>query len=256
MIFIMNTEGTVTSAVSSPLYQGSDDVNEIVLLAPFATTTVVMVSFRLPNGQYVYPYFAGNENSTPYTATIIESLEGKFFAADGTTGYNAWLLKVDYPLTQFSGELDIQFMLTLASGGYLTSSVPMVTVGRGIPYLPPSLADDEALGSLHTAVSAAQAAQANAESANTLATLARDAAIGAAERAANSEIAALDAKGNAESAADRAEAAANSAENIASTLTDLEATLNAIIELQDYYTGATFDELHEYAEAIEQGGVT
>ena len=34
----------------------------------------------------------------------------------------------------------------------------------------------------------------------------------------------------------------------------IEEVLDEIIALQDYYTGATFDELHEYAKEVKQGG--
>ena len=270
MIFIMNAEGTVTTAVSSPLYQGSDDVNEIVLLAPFATNTVVMVSFRLPNGQYVYPYFAGNENSAPYTATVIESLEGKFFAEDGTTGYNAWLLKVDYPLTQFSGELDIQFMLTLASGGYLTSSVPMVTVGRGIPYLPPSIADDEALGTLHTAVTSAQAAQGNAENAAAQANDAASRASGSADNAAESEQAATSASQSAThaaysygqayqeafNAADSARLAQEALDEITGVIGGVYRFKGSVQNYSDLPSGATVGDVYNVVNEATVNGMT
>ena len=35
---------------------------------------------------------------------------------------------------------------------------------------------------------------------------------------------------------------------------DIDSALDEVIALQDYYTGATFDELHEYAEEVKQGG--
>ncbi len=258
MIFIMNTEGTVTTAVSSPLYQGSDNANEIILLAPFPDTTTVIVTFRLPNGQYVYPYFAEHGDSAPYTATLIETLSGKFFDENGT-GYNAWKLAVDYPLTQYAGDLEIQFMLSYWHTSR-TSSISMQTVGQGNQYLPPSI-NDPALQTLFTAVQAANtaageagqsamessasatAAENNATDAANSANLANDYYINASEEADRSE-----------AAADRAEAAAQLSESLAETLGNLEETLDAIIQLQDYYTGATFDELHAYAEAIEQGG--
>lgn len=163
MIFIMNTEGTITAVTSSPLYQGSSDVNKIVLLAPFAQDAPVLVSFRLPNGQYVYPYFARSEGNAdnPYRMVLLESFSGRFFTEDGKTGYNAWSINVDYPLTQYPGVLTIQFAVGVGNG-YLTSSTPMITVERGNEYLPPSIADDEALGTLYDAVEAAQTAASNA----------------------------------------------------------------------------------------------
>ena len=193
MLLTMSIDGTVTRASNEPIYQGSVDVNKIILLAPYSTGTVITVHFKLPNGQYVYTYFA-SPTEPPIAMTELVDFPG-YFDADGKR-YNAWVLNVDYPLTQFSGELEIQFNATL-SNGYQTSSITVNTVARGLPYLPPSI-DNEAYATIMSAVEAAQAAQelaetaqANAEMAVTLSNLARDAAIGAAERAANSEIAAL-----------------------------------------------------------------
>ena len=41
---------------------------------------------------------------------------------------------------------------------------------------------------------------------------------------------------------------------IDSLIGDIETALDEIIALQDYYTGATFDELHEYAINVAEGG--
>ena len=43
---------------------------------------------------------------------------------------------------------------------------------------------------------------------------------------------------------------------IDSKLGDISTALDEIIALQDYYTGATFDELHEYATDVAEGGTT
>lgn len=43
-------------------------------------------------------------------------------------------------------------------------------------------------------------------------------------------------------------------EDLAGAIGDIDSALDAIIELQNYYTGATFDELHEYAQGVASGG--
>lgn len=43
-------------------------------------------------------------------------------------------------------------------------------------------------------------------------------------------------------------------EEIEQSIGEIGAALEAVIELQDYYTGATFDELHEYAQGVASGG--
>ena len=253
MLLTMSIDGTVTRASNEPIYQGSVDVNKIILLAPYATGTVITVHFKLPNGQYVYPYFASPTES-PIAMTELDAFPG-YFDADGKR-YNAWVLNVDYPLTQISGDLEIQFNAVL-SNGYQTSSITMNTVARGLPYLPPSI-DNEAYATIISAIEAAQAAQEIAQnseaSAGRYAELANEAK-GYAETYANEsyehEQAAAQSVVEAQAVADRL---ADLMESFNTNVGNLEGVLDEIIALQDYYTGATFDELHEYAMNVAEGG--
>lgn len=296
MIFVMNIEGTVTRVINEPLYQGSNDVNKITLLAPFTSGAVVSCRFKLPNGMYVYPYILSSnsppEALNPYTMTRIEDFPG-FFDESGKR-YNMWSLKVDYPLTQFSGELTIQFDISSGSGNQ-TSSITRVDIGAGLEYVPPPYVanDDPNLATIMSAVGAAEAATAQAGEFAAQAEIAAGAADIAsgyaldeahiAERYATGEqddvpvTSGIGFENNAKYYAEQASATlgdvntagagyVSQCQSIADSLNgvltdfnnnvgDLEEVLSNIIALQDYYTGATFNELHAYAEAIEQGGV-
>ena len=69
MVFIMNREGTIVETVTSPVHQGSN-ANEILLLAPFAPTNTVTVGFKLPNGILIQPRLS--ESGTGETMTPLE----------------------------------------------------------------------------------------------------------------------------------------------------------------------------------------
>ncbi len=102
MIFIINNEGTTTSAIYENVYQGSNNANRIVLLAPFASTSQVTVSFKLPNGIASGPYYMAPVDG--FEQAVLDALaEGK--------SLNAWYISIDSVITQFAGVVEAQFTL-------------------------------------------------------------------------------------------------------------------------------------------------
>lgn len=102
MIFIINNEGTTTSAIYENVYQGSNNANRIVLLAPFASTSQVTVSFKLPNGIASGPYYMAPVDG--FEQAVLDALaEGK--------SLNAWYISIDSIITQYAGVVDVQFAL-------------------------------------------------------------------------------------------------------------------------------------------------
>ena len=102
MIFIINNEGTTTSAIYENVYQGSNNANRIVLLAPFASTSQVTVSFKLPNGQV----------SEPYVMSLLKGFDQAVLdiLAEGKS-LNAWHISIDSVITQYAGIVGVQFAL-------------------------------------------------------------------------------------------------------------------------------------------------
>jgi hypothetical protein len=82
MIFFANAEGTIVELISSPVNQGSNLANEIVLVAPFASYSRVTVGFELPNGVHV----------PEREMRRVEDLDGMY---EGTT---AWTYLADFPV--------------------------------------------------------------------------------------------------------------------------------------------------------------
>ncbi len=140
MIFLSDIKGTITAVVPSPIYQGSSDADEFVLIAPFPRQSVVCVAITLPNGQIIAPRISTNPD-TPFgdhafALELLESFSDKLYNAENI-GYNAWRIKVNAPLTQYGGNLSLQFLIATGDGVIKTTSSLNVNIGRGTPYIMP-----------------------------------------------------------------------------------------------------------------------
>lgn len=132
MIFILNREGTVTETVTSPVYQGSN-TNEVVVLAPFAPNNTVTVGFTLPNGLIVQPKLAENDKGTAMTSLPVRDLLLK--VGETTETMSAWYCKINRDITRYSGTLTLQFFIYDAAGDILASSSTTVPVQKGVSVL-------------------------------------------------------------------------------------------------------------------------
>lgn len=136
MVIVANRQGTTTKIISSPIYQGSSLVNELVFLAPFSSTNVVSVIFTLPNGVQLEPVIM---ESVPLTQLGIVD--------EDRQGYNAWVLLVDVNATEWAGALSLYFSISTGTvngkASYLSSyqTIIQVTPG-GAPSNPGPPTDD------------------------------------------------------------------------------------------------------------------
>lgn len=122
MIFFLNANGTTTIVKSDAIYQGSIDANSLIIVAPFSRTNVVSASFILPNGLVVEGGIAvplADLGTTP-----LKDNNGNI--------YNAWGLDLDFPATQYSGTVKVQFSISLGSGKTLKSYTTQFEVSKGI----------------------------------------------------------------------------------------------------------------------------
>ena len=110
MIFIINNEGTTTSAIYENVYQGSNNANRIVLLAPVSSATVPTVTFVSPKGQVI----------GPYAMTSYGDMNGTVLDKYGNA-FSAWSLLVKYPITKYAGKVEIQFSLYFGNEEKLTT---------------------------------------------------------------------------------------------------------------------------------------
>ena len=130
MIFFADNDGTITSSVPSPVYQGSANVNNIYLVAPLAInpTTAVAVAFILPNGVITV-----RDKMTP-----IKELDGIINKHTGEK-YSVWSYSPDIGILQRYGTVTVQFFFYGSQDGVITAtSSTSFTVGKGVPsILPP-----------------------------------------------------------------------------------------------------------------------
>lgn len=207
MIFISDSQGTITAVLPTPLNQGSNNVNTAVLVAPFPESNVISVAFTLPNGQYISPRMGENEGA--YSMTNVPGFSGKFYDDNGA-GYNAWSIELDYPLLTFSGDLTIQFFVSSAHGTMATSASTF-TVQRGNPILTSNPPSAERWELIVQAVAAAQQAEANAKDSEDSAAASADSA---SASSASAEASAAIATGAKDVAVQSAQQAAASDANI------------------------------------------
>lgn len=164
MLFLSNIEGTITAVVPSPLYQNSQNANEIVLIAPFPDTAMISVAFILPNGQYVRPYLTENDDAEEYhLMALLPEFSPALYDGKGN-GYNAWRMVMDYALTQQSGDLTVQFTVIES---FTVNNKPMIkriptsavsfTINKGVPYIPPDTPSVGAWEEITTAISSLRA---------------------------------------------------------------------------------------------------
>lgn len=151
MIFILNREGTVIETVTSPVYQGSN-ATEVVVLAPFAPTNTVTVGFTLPNGLIVQPKLTDSGKGTAMTSLPVKDLSLK--VGETYEDMSAWYCKLDRDITRYSGTLTMQFFLYDAAGDILASSSTTVPVQKGVPVLDGTTFDASTAAQLQTALNA------------------------------------------------------------------------------------------------------
>lgn len=133
MIFFIANDGTVIKSVPSPVYQGSANSNDVIIVAPFAANLNVSVAFKLPNGVY----------TGRFPMTKLNELDG---VINGRTGkpYSCWQFSMPNDITRYYGTVTAQFFFYSAHNGAITasSSVSFV-VGQGVPpILPDTLSED------------------------------------------------------------------------------------------------------------------
>lgn len=179
MLFYIDGQGVVQAAIPDTVTQGSVGVREIIIIAPFPTSTVVTAFITLPSGLKIYPQYVGREQiengDYGYKFTPITAFEGKIPTPDGVT-VNVWKMTIDRSLTQISGAVHFTFAFVDLLGNVLTSTQATMNVGKATPYLNPTITDNDINTIAGYVAAAQQAAEDAAEAATTAAEEAAEAA--------------------------------------------------------------------------------
>ena len=111
MVIITNANGDVVKNIPENIYQGSNNANSIVVLAPFASSSQLTIAYRLPDGVLTEPALM-----TPY-----EDVPSEY-------DLSGWYINLDEAITEKYGNVDFQVRATTNSGTVVASFVINLTV--------------------------------------------------------------------------------------------------------------------------------
>ena len=211
MVFICNLENNVYTLSNSTLNQGSNRASEIVLLAPYAASSVVYIAVTTPDGM-------SHEPLPMEKAYLPEELP-----EDISEHWSAWKIDLPGSLTTRAGVMTLQFFIKNGAETIPLSPISK-SVAKGVPFLEPTKPEGwdwnaitSALSTITTAASNAETAKGQAEEAQrgaeSAAVEAEQARIDAHTFSVNASSSATNALTAAESAAKSADRAANYSKN-------------------------------------------
>ena len=114
MVIITDANGNIQSpTIPDNVYQGSNQANEIVFLAPLPQSNVVTITFKLPNGDKIE-----EQPMTPYTSV------------PNSNNLSAWRFVLNDVVTQYYGQVTFQIYIYGASGNiwYLSAEPNVSTI--------------------------------------------------------------------------------------------------------------------------------
>lgn len=142
MIHFVDNNGTVIKTIESPVYQGSAEANNIILIAPYAANLQFSVAFFLPNGE-ITPRYAMTQGGT---------LNGVEY--EPTNGAMAiWTFSMPNNITQYYGTVYAQFYAYGTNGQITASSRTSFVVARGVPEELPDFPDQTIYNQILTIIS-------------------------------------------------------------------------------------------------------
>lgn len=115
MVFIFDAKGNLCNSIPENVYEGSNEANTIVVVAPWTSGTQVYMSYQLPNSLYSEPVLLTEFDTSP----LPEDLKA-----------NAWSIDIDDVITQSSGKVNFQFFAVTA--GKILPSASVVAGGSAI----------------------------------------------------------------------------------------------------------------------------
>lgn len=143
MIFFINNNGTIVKDFPSPVYQGSDNANNIYVVAPFARNLTATIAFGLPNGVF----------TQPYNLTCTGEISG--FTDDNGNKYFGWSMEFPNDITSVYGAVVAQIRFYVGKK-VLATSATTFTVGRGVPALLPETPTEDVYEQILSLISTLQ----------------------------------------------------------------------------------------------------
>lgn len=124
MVIFLGLDGTCENVTPDRVFQGSNSVSEITVVAPYPATTALEIGFVLPSGLY-----AQSSNGSHYFPMTLKS-------QDRVQGINVWTYALDRSITAQNGELLIA-LNAITQDGNTTSFLCKQTVEESVlPNMP------------------------------------------------------------------------------------------------------------------------
>ena len=147
MIFFFNSDGTLFRSVPENVYQGSNNVNKLYVVAPFASSSAVTVAFRLPNGKVTTPALCALQPATSELQGYIDEYS--------QLGLYVWALSIPNWVTNYAGNVTAQFRVVGSDNTLLATSSAQFPVIQGVAPTTPATADLSSILSQFSALLAA-----------------------------------------------------------------------------------------------------
>ena len=154
MIFFAGNDGTIIDSRPTAVYQGAAGANDIYLVAPFAVNLPVTLAFILPNGEITAPEkMTATGQITNGNSSVVNSVSNATYAV--------WQYTLPNEITQYYGDVTVQFFVTTAQGKTTPMSAASFTVGRGVPTVLPDTPSQDIYSQILAALAQIQTDLAN-----------------------------------------------------------------------------------------------
>lgn len=125
MVIFLNLDGSCENVTPQKIYQGSNNVTEITVVAPFASATALQIGFVLPDGLYW-------ETSEHARYAPME-----FVPQETVSGVNVWKFVLPFSVTAQQGDLYIA-VNAITTDGNTTSYMVKQTIEESVLPNPPN----------------------------------------------------------------------------------------------------------------------
>lgn len=144
MVTVIQSNGTIIKTQPDRVYQGSNNVNQVVLVGAFAQNLIPQIAFKLPQtGTYTaFDFMTSADIPTG-------------------TGLSAWTYDIPLAVTQEYGQVDFQIQVEDINGNIVASGLCSFEVERGVPPDTSSIPDLEPLETIKQIIQSIQGDIAN-----------------------------------------------------------------------------------------------
>ena len=124
MVIFLNADGSCQKITPEHVYQGSNNVNDITVIAPYAQSTALLIGFILPNGLY----WESSDGSRYVPMNYVPQ------SVDGNVG--GWHYNLRSSVTELMGDLYVAINAVTAQGNTTSYMCRVIIEESVLPNLP------------------------------------------------------------------------------------------------------------------------